>query len=57
MSPDLIDPAILFAEPDHGSCCDCCEGYCPLWDDPHTDGFDRLVYDWADTWRVWVVTR
>ena len=40
MSAEKIDPALLFGDPDHGSCCSCCEGFCPLWEGLHSDGFD-----------------
>jgi hypothetical protein len=43
MSAALIDPAILFAEPDHGSCCGCCEGFCPKWEDDRGDEYADVL--------------
>ena len=43
MSAILINPAILFAEPDHGDCCDCCAGYCPKWEADSGDGYDDML--------------
>lgn len=39
---DLIPASVLFAEDDHGWCCDCCEGYCPMPENDPT----KLVWQW-----------